>query len=129
MSWTESELTEIAGAKEVTLATARAEGTRRRPVTMWIVREADDLYVRSVNGRDAAWFRAAQTQHEGRLRAGAIEKDVALVETNQAGEQIDAAYQAKYGARYPTLVPSILAPHARAATLKVIPHESTSTET
>ena len=29
-----------------------------------------DLYVRSVNGRNAAWFRSVQVRHEGSLRAG-----------------------------------------------------------
>jgi hypothetical protein len=38
-------------------------------------------------------------------------------------EQIDAAYYTKYGRRYPTIVPSILAPQARAATLRLTPRE------
>jgi len=71
----------------------------------------------------SAWFRGAQVRHEARIRASGIEKDVSLVETDEAGEQIDAAYQAKYGPRYPTIVPSIVAPHARAATLKLTPRE------
>ncbi|HYB25892.1 MAG TPA: DUF2255 family protein, partial [Solirubrobacteraceae bacterium] len=57
------------------------------------------------------------------IRAGGIEKDVSLVETDEAGEQIDAAYQTKYGPRYPTIVPSIVAPQARVATLKLTPRE------
>jgi len=31
------------------------------------------------------------------------------------------AYETKYGRRYPTIVPSIVAPQARAATLKLVP--------
>ena len=38
-------------------------------------------------------------------------------------EQIDAAYHTKYGRRYPTIVPSILAPRAPAATLRLTPRE------
>ena len=79
--------------------------------------------MRSVNGRRSAWFRGAQTRHGARIRVGGIEKDVSLVETDEAGEQIDAAYQTKYGPRYPTIVPSIVAPHARVATLKLTPRE------
>ena len=129
MHWTDAELTAIASAEEVTLATARADGTLRRPVTMWIIRDAADVYVRSVNGRGAAWFRGAQTQHEGQIHAGAIDKNVSLVETDEAGDRIDAAYEAKYGTRYPTIVPSILAPQARAATFKLVPCETANTET
>ena len=85
---------------------------------MWVVRDGDDLYVRSVNGRGSSWFRGALNRHEARIRAGGIEKDVSLVETDAANDQVDAAYHAKYDRRYPSIVPSIVAPEARAATLK-----------
>jgi hypothetical protein len=38
-------------------------------------------------------------------------------------EHIDAPYHAKYGRRYPTTVPTILAPQARAATLRLAARE------
>jgi hypothetical protein len=124
--WTQKELDAIDAAQELTLASARGDGTLRRPVTMWVVRIGEDVYVRSVNGRGSAWFRGAQTRREARIRAGGIAKDVSLVETDEAGEQIDAAYQTKYGRRYPTIVPSIVAPQARVATLKLVPREEES---
>jgi hypothetical protein len=99
----------------------RHDGTLRRPVTMWVVRDGDDLYVRSVNGRRSSWFRGAQSRHEARIHAGGVEKDVELVETDNEGDAVDAAYEAKYGRRYPTIVPSIVATQARAATLKLVP--------
>ena len=121
--WNQQELDAIDAGQELTLASARGDGRLRRPVTMWVVRIGEDVYVRSVNGRGSAWFRGAQSQHEARVRAGGIEKDVSLVETDDTGEQIDAAYQTMYGPRYPTIVPSIVAPYARAATLKLTPRE------
>ena len=121
--WAQIELDAIDAAQELTLASARGDGTLRRPVTMWVVRIGEDVYVRSVNGRGSAWFRGAQSQHEAQIRAGGIEKDVSLVETDEAGEQIDAAYQTTYGPRYPTIVPSIVAPQSRDATLKLAPRE------
>jgi hypothetical protein len=124
-AWTNDELDEIGNAEELTLASARPDGTLRRPVTMWVVRDGDDIYVRSVNGRESSWFRGAQTRHEARVHAGGIDKDVALVETDEAPDAVDAAYDAKYGSRYPTIVPSIVAPQARAATLRLIPKEDT----
>jgi hypothetical protein len=126
--WTQNELDAIDAAQELTLASARGDGTRRRPVTMWVVRVGEDVYVRSVNGRGSVWFRGAQTRHQARIRAGWIEKDVSLVETDEAGEPIDVAYQTKYGPRYPTIAPSIVAPQARAAALKLVPDDSTTTD-
>jgi hypothetical protein len=121
--WSNDELDRIDAAQELTLASVRTDESLRRPVTMWVVRSGEDVYVRSVNGRGSAWFRGAQTRHQAQISAGGVEKDVSLVETNEAGEEIDAAYQAKYGGRYPTIVPSIVAHQARAATLKLIPRE------
>jgi hypothetical protein len=120
-AWTSDELDTIGQAEELTLAPARRDGTLRNPVTMWVVRAGDDLYVRSVNGRGAAWFRGVLNRHEARIRAGGVEKEVALVETDQANDAIDDAYRAKYGRRYPSIVPKIVAAEPRAATLKLIP--------
>ena len=120
-AWTRDELDRLDGAQELDLAPVRTDGTLRRPVTMWVVRNGDDIYVRSVNGRGSSWFRGAQTRHQAHISAGGVEKDVDLVETDNANDAVDAAYDAKYGRRYPTIVPSIVAPGARAATLKLAP--------
>ena len=120
-AWTNDELDGIGEAEELTLASVRRDGTLRKPVTMWVVRDGDDVYVRSVNGRESSWFRGAQDRHEAHVRAGGVEKDVDLVETDDVNEELDTAYRAKYGRRYAGIVPSIVAPEARAATLKLVP--------
>src|SRR5437016_3338717 len=117
-SWTRDELDTIGSAEELSLASVRRDGTLHRPVTMWVVRDGDDVYVRSVNGRGSSWFRGAQAQHRAQIRAGGVEKDVDLVETDEVNEVVDAAYKAKYSRRYPSIVPSIVAPEARAATVR-----------
>jgi hypothetical protein len=119
--WTNNELDIIGDSEELTLASARHDGTLRNPVRMWVVRDGEDVYVRSVNGRGSSWFRGAQARHEARIRAGGVEKDVSLVETDAVNDQVDAAYHAKYDRRYPSIVPRIVAPEARAATLKLVP--------
>ena len=120
-AWTNDELDTIGSADELNLASVRRDGTLRRPVTMWVVHHGDDIYVRSVNGRPSSWFRGAQTTHQAHITAGGVEKEVSLVETDDIEHVVDAAYHAKYGRRYPTIVPSIVAPDARAATLKLVP--------
>jgi hypothetical protein len=120
--WTSSELDKIGTAEELEIAPLRSDGTPRNPVTIWVVRLGDDLYVRSYKGRSGAWFRAAQGRHEGRIRAAGVEKDVTFVEENDPGmnDQIDTAYRSKYrrhGAQY---VNAMVAPEARATTLKLV---------
>ena len=80
------------------MAPQRPDGTLRNPVTIWVVRLGDNLYVRSYKGSSGAWFRGAQVRHEGHIRAGGIEKDVAFVEEADPAinDQIDAAYRTKY---------------------------------
>ena len=90
-------------------------------MTIWVVRHGDDLYVRSVNGRESSWFRGAQERHEAHVEAGGADKDVLLVETDDVNDELDAAYRAKYRRYAESIVGSIVTPQARAATLKLVP--------
>jgi hypothetical protein len=119
--WTSDELDTIAAAEELQLASVRRDGTLRKPVTIWVVRHGDDPYVRSVNGRSAAWFRGAQVRHEGHIQAGGVAKDVRFVETDDLPDAIDAAYRTKDHRYAPRIVDSSVSPQARAATLKLVP--------
>jgi hypothetical protein len=96
--WTSNELGKIGNVEELDLSSMRRDGTLRDPVTMWVVRDGDDLYVRSMHGRSGGWFRGTQTRHERHLRAGGVDKDVAfVVDTDPAlNDRIDAVYRSKY---------------------------------
>ena len=48
--WTNDHLDKIGKAEEVQIAPFRRDGPAGEPVTVWIVRHGDDLYVRSVRG-------------------------------------------------------------------------------
>jgi hypothetical protein len=123
-AWMNDELSTIGAAEELEIASLRSDGTLRKPVTIWVVRVGDDLYVRSVNGRSGFWFRGAQDRHEGRIEAGGIRKDVTFVDVESGSDledQIDAAYRAKYRHYAPSIVNSLLTLQARAATLKLVP--------
>ena len=125
--WTSDELNKIGTAEELLIASMRSNGTLRKPVIIWVVRLGSDLYVRCVNGRSGAWFRGVQTRHEGHIQAGGVEKAVTFVEESDPGinDQIDAAYLTKY-ARYPQYVAPMVVPNVRAATLKLVPRDTSS---
>jgi hypothetical protein len=120
-AWTADELDKIDAADELEIASVRTDGTLRNRTTIWAVRHGDDLYVRSVNGRTGTWFRGAQDRHEARIQAGGVGKDVLLVETDDQGGEIDAAYRTKHRRYAAGIVGSVLTPEARAATLKLVP--------
>ncbi|MCA9919571.1 MAG: DUF2255 family protein [Anaerolineales bacterium] len=123
MEWTNDELQRIGDAEELRIAGRKADDTLRQATIIWVVRVGDELYVRSVNGRSSAWFRGVLGQHNGRIWAGGVEKNVTFMETPDSPlhTSIDAAYREKYG-RYPQeYVEACLTPKAHAATIKLVP--------
>jgi len=121
-AWTSDELTRIADADELRIAFQRPDGTMAAPRTIWVVRDGDDLYVRSVNGRTSAWFRGTQASHQGHVDAGGVSKDVGFADVDDAiGDELDAAYRAKYRRYSPGIVNSILTEQARSTTIRLVP--------
>lgn len=128
-TWTRDELDRIGAAEELQIAALRRDGTLRNPVTIWVVRVGDDLYVRSASGRNATWFRATQVCHAGHIRAGGIEKDVTFVEVqaddHATHDQLDTAYRTKYR-RYPErFVNPVVSTESRSVTLRLVPRPTT----
>ncbi len=121
-AWTEDELKKIGTAEELQITSTRKDGSSRKPVTIWVVRVGDELFVRSVRGKEGDWYRGTQVRHEGHIQAGGVDKDV-LFEAADAGmnEKIDAAYRSKYHRYAANIVNSILTPQARATTIRLVP--------
>jgi hypothetical protein len=125
-TWTDDELARIGGAQELKIASRRDDGTLRSTRIVWVVRDGDDLYVRSVRGRDSPWFRGAGTRHEGRVEAGGVTRDVRLVELPVEADpvthdRLDAAYRDKYRVYTRSTLDAITGDEARAATLQLLP--------
>ncbi|WRZ55003.1 DUF2255 family protein [Streptomyces sp. NBC_01314] len=120
-TWTSDELDRIAGADELEVAPLRRDGTLRRPVPIWVVREGDALYVRSFRGTDGGWWRTARTLHQGHIRSGGVDKDVTFADVadSQINDRIDTAYRTKYGRFGDAYINPLVA--ARPTTLKLVP--------
>jgi hypothetical protein len=126
-TWMSDELNRIGTAEELEIASVRRDGTLRKPTTIWVVRHGDDIYVRSVNGRTAAWFRGAQVRHQGHINAGGVDKDVTFVDADpEINDKLDAAYRTKYRRYAASIINSIVTPKARSTTLKVVPRSTSS---
>ena len=126
-TWTNDELIKIGMAEELQIASLRRDGTLGSPRTIWVVPYGDDLYVRSVNGPAAAWFRGTRVRHVGHIRAGGVDKGVAFVDADHSiDNQIDAAYRTKYRRYAKSITDSITSPGARSTTIKLVPRSSGS---
>lgn len=122
--WTPEELDAIGAADELQIASARPDGTLRPYVTIWTVRSGDDLYVRTAYGPGAAWYRHAQESGTGSIRAGGIERDVSFAEAHaDTAEQIDGAYEAKYGRYGKGIVKTVVGDQVHALTIKLVPRD------
>jgi hypothetical protein len=120
--WKADELDAIARASELEIAALREDGMLRDPVTTWVIRLGDDLFVRSVRGSVGSWYQGSQQRHEGRIEAGGVKRDVEFGEADHGlNDEIDDAYKEKYG--YPSsAVDHITSPEARATTLRLVPN-------
>jgi hypothetical protein len=126
-AWASDDLSKIGAVEELEIASLRRDGTLRHPVTIWVVRHGDDLYIRSVNGRTASWFRGTQVRHEGRIWVGGVEKDVTFVDAgHNITDQLDAAYRAKYRRYAASIIGTVVSPQARSATLMLVPRAPSS---
>ena len=120
--WTSDQLDKVGRAEEVQIASIHNDGKLSKPVTIWVARHGDDLYVRSVKGSSAHWFRGTQERHEGRIGAGGVQQDVAFVDVGQEmAAEVDAAYRSKYRRYAGSILNSVLTPEARSTTIKLVP--------
>jgi len=125
--WNGEQLDKLGRAEEVQIASIGRDGALRKAVTVWAVRHGDDLYVRSVKGRNGPWFRGAQERHEGRIVAGGVQQDVTFVDADhEINHQVDGAYEAKYRRYAGRILNSVLTPEARTSTLKLVPRSPRS---
>lgn len=120
--WTPEELASIGAAHELEIAPYLGDGRLRRYTVIWVVRVADDLYVRSWKGRSSGWFSRALERHEGRIRAAGIEREVTFEEPDEAVRPaIDQAYRRKYALASTTYAQPMIDAEAAAATFRLVP--------
>jgi hypothetical protein len=126
-AWTSDELETIGREDELHLASEREDGSLRDPVTIWMVRVGDDIFVRSVKGREGSWFRGTRTVRRGRVRVGEIERDVLFEDGDHSlDDAIGDEYRRKYANEPQEWVDPVLTIQARASTLRLVPRAEPS---
>jgi hypothetical protein len=120
--WTRIELDTVAEQDELTVASRRCDGTLNRTRIVWAARVGDEVFVRSVNGPDAAWYRSAQVRHAGHISCGHVATDVIFDDVSDdttLNADIDSTYRAKYRRYARSIVDSVCSAQARSTTLRL----------
>jgi hypothetical protein len=121
-AWTSSELSSIDSVDELHIASLRRDGSLSSSRIIWMVVVVGELYVRSVRGPDAVWFRSTQLRLRGRVEAGGLTRDVSYERADpELDDTIDAAYRSKYRRYARSTVDSTTSEQARSTTLRLIP--------
>jgi hypothetical protein len=123
--WSQDDLDRLGGASQVTVSSVRRDGSLSQARTVWIVRVGDQLYLRSVNGPDAAWYRFTRMFHQGRIVARGVARDVTWIDVNgteqpDVGPAVDAEYARKYQGSTAAIA-HINSPLARTTTMRAEP--------
>ena len=120
MTFAEADLSAIAQAEEVRIETRAADGTTHRTI-IWIVEHDGQLYVRSVNGPEARWYREATADTSIALLVDGQRFEAHVVPATDPAsiEACSAGLRAKYKADYS--LGSMLKPETLPTTLRVVP--------
>ena len=120
MTFAEADLSAIARAEEVRIETRAADGTVHRTI-IWIVERDGQLYIRSVNGPEARWFREATTDTSIALLVDGRRYEANVVPATDPAsiEACSAGLRAKYKADYS--LASMLKEDILPTTLRVVP--------
>ena len=121
MTFEESDLAAIAGAREIRIETQSAAGEAHRTI-IWVAALGDTVYLRSVNGAGARWYREATAP--GRPVAIVVDGrrlpvTVAHASDDASIEACSEALTAKYQRSYS--LQAMLMPHTLETTLRVAP--------
>jgi hypothetical protein len=120
VTFPESDLAALAAAEEIEIETRAAGGAVHRTI-IWVVEHDGTVYIRSVDGPAARWYREASADPEvavhvaGRRIPARVEHaaDADSVAACSAG--LEAKYRRSYSLR------SMLVPNTLPTTLRVVP--------
>jgi hypothetical protein len=120
VTFEESDLAAIAAAEEIRIETQSPGGTVHRTI-IWVAEHDGSVYIRSVNGPEARWFREATAGGPTTIQVGRKRLPVVLVPATDpasieaASDGLRAKYRRSYSLR------NMLMDHTLETTLRVEP--------
>lgn len=120
--WTPEEVHTVGEVEEVRVTPLAGDGSPLQSVTIWAVTSGDDVFVRSVHGTKARWYRHVTETGRGVFDAGDVSREVAFQPATEVENQaVTDAYNAKYAAQPDQFRRPMVEGVSVGATLKVVP--------
>ena len=120
MQFGQADLAALSAAKEIEIETQAESGTIHRTI-IWVVDHDGEVYLRSVNGAGARWYREATSGRPVAVHVGGRRVPVSLEGAAHAGgiEACSEGLRAKYRRSYS--LATMLADDVLDTTLRVVP--------
>jgi len=100
MTWSPEQLDRIGGARELEIAVCRTDDTLGPWKPIWVVRVAEEVYVRTWYRRSTGWFGHALRSHRARIRVTGVEADVRVEDVGVGPSGLRAAVDDAYRKKY-----------------------------
>lgn len=120
-SWTTDQLERLDAADDLHIVAYREDGTRLRPVPIWVVRVGDRVYVRSWHRRDTGWFGHAVRSHRAGISVPGVEAEVRVEDLADSSPEVTADMDSAYRTKYADGADSMVTPAAQTTTLRLDP--------
>jgi hypothetical protein len=117
-------LTAWAEADEVDIETSRGGDAPRHRVTIWIVVDSDEVFVRSVRGPTGRWYREISANPNGAIHLAGTRTAVHAVPAADEATvaRVSELLKAKYGAQSPGPTARMVADETLPTTLRLEPN-------
>ncbi|MCL2516095.1 MAG: DUF2255 family protein [Microbacteriaceae bacterium] len=120
--WTAEELDLVSKIEEVEVTPAGADGAPLQSVVIWAVTDGSDVFVRSVHGQRARWWKQAEASGRATFTADGVVRDVTLEHVSDIRNQaVSDAYNHKYAAQPAEFLRPMVEGESLTATFRVVP--------
>jgi hypothetical protein len=110
-------------AAEIDIETSRGEGAPVHRVTIWIVVDGDEAFVRSVRGSSGRWYRELSANPRGAIHVNGRSLAIEAEPTTDAESvsRVSNALKRKYEQRWPGPLAGMLREQVLPTTMRVKP--------
>jgi hypothetical protein len=116
-------LWKLAESDEVQIETRRDPRSPQHSTTIWIVTTESGVYVRSFKAKKGRWYQEALTNPSVTISVGRrkVKARAESEQNSRVNKSVSAAYQEKYGERWPNETKPMVQPAVAATTLRLTP--------